>query len=594
MSEPVFRFSPRPNRAQEIHWHEWGTEAFIRARTEQKPILLSISAVWCHWCHVMDETTYSLPTVIDRVNKDFIAIRVDNDQRPDINLRYNMGGWPTTAFLTPAGEIITGGTYIAPEQMDSLLTQVIQYWRDNREQIENQLTAPEPLKIDLSLEQPANEVVVKIMDQVRQQFDRAYGGLGVAPKFPQVDVWDLCLTFFTATADGWSAAMTARTLDAMAGSSLYDHVEGGFFRYSTTREWTIPHFEKILEDNALLARLYLKAFQIMGDDAYRQVAHGVLQWANTSLLNANGLWGGSQDADEEYYRLPKEERDKRPSPFVDPIVHTNWNATMVSTQLMAASLINPQAYAPIAMTALEALWDRMWVPDVGLYHFDNGEQPQMVGFLTDVAALANALVDAYEYTGDRIFLDRAESLLVWADDNLWENGVYQDQILNPEGLGRLRHRQQPLPDNASMARVWLRLGAILDRSEWTTRGRTLVAAFSRVAEEQGVFAAAWGVVTDRAEAEPMVATVVESQNRSGAQLRQAIYGVYDRNRIVRTWRIGSPEFEASDYPELPNPALYICRGTTCAAPITDPQDLLRALQELAGVAPVENPANPMP
>jgi uncharacterized protein YyaL (SSP411 family) len=217
----------------------------------------------------------------------------------------------------------------------------------------------------------------------------------------------------------------------------------------------------------------------------------------------------------------------------------------------------------------------------------------MVGLLTDVAALSNALVDAYEYTGDRIFLDRAESLLAWADDNLWENGVYQDQIVNPEGLGRLRHRQQPLPDNAAVARVWLRLGAILDRAEWVDRGRALVAAFSRVAEEQGVFAAAWGVVTDRAEAEPMVATVIESQSRSGAQLRQAIYGVYDRNRIVRTWRIGSPEFETSDYPELPNPALYICRGTTCAAPVTDPQDLLRALQELAGVTPVENPSNPM-
>ncbi len=593
MSEPVFRFSPRPNRAQEIHWHEWSSEAFIRAATEQKPILLSISAVWCHWCHVMDETTYSLPTVINRINQDFIAIRVDNDQRPDINLRYNMGGWPTTAFLTPVGEIITGGTYINPEQMQSLLDQVLQYWRDNREQIATQLAQPEPPKIDVTLSQPANAAVVKIMDQIRQQFDRAYGGLGVAPKFPQTDVWDLCLTFFTATADGWSAGMTARTLDAMAGGGLYDHVEGGFFRYSTTREWTIPHFEKMLEDNALLARLYLKAFQIMGDDSYRQVAHGVLQWANTTLLNANGLWGGSQDADEEYYRLPKEERDKRPSPFVDPIIHTNWNATMISTQLMAAALINPGAYAPIAMTALEALWDRMWVPGQGLYHYDNGEKPQVLGLLTDTAALSTALIDAYEYTGDNIFLDRTLDLLKWADEALWENGAYQDQIHTEEGLGRLRHRQQPLPDNAAMARSWLRLGAILDRAEFVQRANAILGAFSPMADDQGIFAAAWGVVTDRAEAQPMVATIVESQTRSGSLLRQAIYGVYDRNRIVRTWRIGSPEFEAGDYPELPSPALYICRGTLCAAPVTDPQDLVRALQELAGTLAGENPPTPV-
>ncbi len=585
MSEPIFRFSPRPNRAHEIHWHEWGNEAFMRASSEQKPILLSISAVWCHWCHVMDETTYSQPDVIRRINEDFIAIRVDNDQRPDINLRYNMGGWPTTAILTAAGEIITGGTYVPADQMASLLDQVLQYWRENREQIGDQLAEPQTPTLNPDLTQPTNETVIKIMDLVRGQFDRAYGGVGLAPKFPQVDIWDLCLTFFTATGDGWSAGMTARTLDAMAGGGLYDHVEGGFFRYSTTREWTVPHFEKMLEENAQLSKLYLKAYQIMGDESYREVANATLQWANTVLLNEDGLWSGSQDADEEYYALTKEDREKRSTPFVDPVVHTNWNAYMISTQLSAAALINPQVYAPIAMTALEVLWDRMWHPQKGLYHYDSGDGPQILGLLTDVAALTNTVIDAYEYSGDAIFLERAETLLDYAERTLLENGVYQDQPKQDAEFGRLRHRQQPLPDNAAMARAWIRLAGILDRPEYKSRAEAILGAFSPAAEEQGLFAAAWAVVTDRVEAEPMVATIVESHSRSGANLRQAIYGVYDRNRIVRTWPIGSRQFEASDYPEIPMPALYICRGTVCAAPVTEPEGLLQALQELAGVVP---------
>ena len=129
----AFRFSPRPNRAAEIAWNEWGDAAFERARREGKPVLLGISAVWCHWCHVMDETSYSDDGVIRLINDNYVAVRVDNDQRPDVNARYNMGGWPTTAFLTPDGEIITGATYVPPTQMINLMRQVLQAYRGNKE-----------------------------------------------------------------------------------------------------------------------------------------------------------------------------------------------------------------------------------------------------------------------------------------------------------------------------------------------------------------------------------------------------------------------------------------------------------------------------
>src|SRR5580700_5718657 len=142
MSE--FRFSPRPNRAAEIGWMQWGADAFARAHEQDRPILLSISAVWCHWCHVMDETTYSDPTVIETINRQFIPIRVDNDRRPDINARYNMGGWPTTAILTPGGDPITGATYMPPAQLGRTLQQVAEFYRSHKDEIAERVAALEP------------------------------------------------------------------------------------------------------------------------------------------------------------------------------------------------------------------------------------------------------------------------------------------------------------------------------------------------------------------------------------------------------------------------------------------------------------------
>ncbi len=595
MAEPTFRFSPRPNRAQEIRWHQWAPQAFQRAKDEDKPILLSISAVWCHWCHVMDETTYSDPQIISRINSDFIPVRIDNDQRPDVNQRYNMGGWPTTAFLSPAGEIITGGTYITPEQMTPLLDQVLDYWREHKTEMGDTLNPPGEPNINPQADSPTPESVTKIMEAVRDQFDRAYGGLGIAPKFPQPDIWDLCLTYFTASGDGWSAGMAARTLDAMAGSALFDGIGGGFFRYSTTREWTIPHFEKMLDDNAQLIKLYLHAYQVLGDETYRQIADATLTWANKNLLNLSGLWGGSQDADEEYYGLSQEDREKREAPFVDPILYTHANAQMISAQLLAASLINPTGYAPIALTALEAIWDRMWEEGAGLFHYDDDGEAKVPGQLIDICHLTNTLIDGYEFTGDPLYLERAQSLIGYADQVLKaDNGGFYDHLDTPDAAGRLKHRQQPLNENAMMARAFLRLGAVLDDESWSARGRNLIAEFSPMAEEQGVFGSLWATVADRVHAPLLAATLVQSHHRPGTQLRQAIYGLFDRNRIVRTWPVGTPEFAQSGYPEIPVPALYICQGQTCSAPVTDPEGILPALQQLQQATVTELPGTPEP
>src|SRR4029079_13429867 len=188
-SETQFHSSPRPNRASEIAWNQWSHEAFERAQRDDKPVLLGISAVWCHWCHVMDETSYSDSDVIQLINERFVAIRVDNDQRPDINARYNMGGWPTTAFLTPAGEVMAGMTYIPPDQMRDVLNQVSAYYKDNKASIEEkiaQLTenreraaAPD----DGGEDALSDQILRDVLHAAQDGYDPVFGGFGNEPKF---------------------------------------------------------------------------------------------------------------------------------------------------------------------------------------------------------------------------------------------------------------------------------------------------------------------------------------------------------------------------------------------------------------------------
>src|ERR1700694_5687962 len=185
-----FHFSPRPNRAAEIGWQEWGDEAFTAARAEDKAILLGSSAVWCHWCHARDETTYSNQGMIDLITRDYIPVRVDNDLRPDVNNRYNMGGWPTTAFLTPQGDILTGATYLPPDQMLGALQKVAGYYRTRKPEIaaqvlESRKKASTMIALSAGTLDPGQ--VDAVLAAVENSYDRAYGGFGGSPTVPPTD-----------------------------------------------------------------------------------------------------------------------------------------------------------------------------------------------------------------------------------------------------------------------------------------------------------------------------------------------------------------------------------------------------------------------
>ncbi|MGC8489458.1 MAG: thioredoxin domain-containing protein, partial [Clostridia bacterium] len=533
----AFRFSPRPNRASEIHWQPWSESIFARSRDEGRPILLSLSAVWCHWCHVMDETTYSDSAVIDLINQDFIPVRVDNDVRPDINLRYNMGGWPTTAVLTPAGDVLTGGTYVPPDAMRDLLGQARDYFQQHRAELEARQAPGQPLEPDPAFVPPSNEAVTEILQSVQSQFDRAYGGLGAAPKFPQVETWECLLTRFSLAGEGWAAGMTVRTLDAMAGGGLHDLVEGGFFRYCTTRQWTDPHYEKMLDDNARMLSLFLHAFQVTGDETYRDVARRTAEYLKTRLLLPSGLFGGSQDADEAYYQLGQEERANHTPPAVDETAYAGANALASSALLLASALIDP-GYRALALTALEVLFDQFMGPE-GLLHDDR--EGMVRNWLFDLVAVGHASLDAFELTGDEEHRARARAVLTIMDEKLGDHRPgFFDHPAAPSDAGRLQDRQRPLAENVAAARLIRRLGLLDHDLTLIDRAAGLLGAYASIARRVGAFGSAWAESATAFSSPLLDIRLAVPERHDGQDLRQAAFALYYPERRVQTLLPGDP------------------------------------------------------
>jgi uncharacterized protein len=298
-----------------VDWWEWGPEAFRRAGAEDKPVLLSVGYAACHWCHVMAHESFEDPATARLMNERFVSIKVDREERPDVDAVYmdavqamsGHGGWPMTVFLTPDGEPFFAGTYFPPEDRHGMpsfrrvLAAVSRAWSEQREDLVRQgkrvvgaLAPPagasdEPLNEDILQEAHAG---------LRSLFDVEWGGFGPAPKFPQPMTLEFLLRVHLRGFEG-AADMVTATLERMASGGIYDQLGGGFHRYSTDRMWMVPHFEKMLYDNAQLARLYLRAWQVTGRERFREVALETLEYLLREMRHPAGGFFSSQDADSE-------------------------------------------------------------------------------------------------------------------------------------------------------------------------------------------------------------------------------------------------------------------------------------------------------
>jgi uncharacterized protein YyaL (SSP411 family) len=538
MAEPEkseFHFSPRPNRAHEVRWRPWSAEAFEEAKAEDKPILLSISAVWCHWCHVMDETSYSDQRVIDLVNQQYVPVRVDNDVRPDVNQRYNMGGWPTTAFLTPQGDILTGATYLPADQMVDALTRVASYYRQNKPEIvarvlegrkrAGTLVASSAGRLDEGL-------VDRILGNVESSYDPTYGGFGNAPKFPHTDAIALLAEQSALKDEPRLMEMARHTLAQMAGGGTYDHVEGGFFRYSTTQDWSVPHFEKMLEDHAgLISALALTGQAEILDDAVR--------YLDTVLRDPEtGLYAGSQDADEEYYSLDARGRSRLDPPYVDRRVYVGWNCALAVAFLEADLRLGRPRLREHALQLLETVFDRYQAPEGGLLHTDGaGGQlgDQVWGLLAAVRAGCE---------------ERARRLLEHLEERYGDSelGGYFDHATGGEELGRLGERLKPLAENAVAAVALHEMGE-------TERARRALESVASLPRQYGLMAAAFARALDRVR-RPLVKVTTLDRALARAALAAHPY--------VHVELAGDER-------------AVVCVGTVCLAPVTTPQELAEAV-----------------
>ena len=326
-----------------VNFEPWGPAVFKKARILEKPILLSISASWCHWCHEMDRQTYENKEVAALVKENFIAVRVDRDKRPDIDRRYNQGGWPSTVFLTHSGEVLTGATYLPPQDFLETARRVWVIYKDlivkgkvsrilEKEESETKGGERASFEVRRALFYADWENFVNRFErEVKDKFDPIYGGFGTAPKFPQVSTLRFCPKRFAQTKDRDLFQILIKSLEAYSEGGLFDHLDGGFFRYSSDRRFEKVHFEKLLWENLQLAHLFFDVGQALSEKRFLEVAEGTFSFIK-NWLGQDPFYSSSVVSCQDYYLvLSRQGRKTMEKPNADNTILTDLNGLAALT-----------------------------------------------------------------------------------------------------------------------------------------------------------------------------------------------------------------------------------------------------------------------
>jgi uncharacterized protein YyaL (SSP411 family) len=583
-----------------IQWTEWGDAAFQRAKNEGKPVLLALTATWCHWCHVMDQTSYSDPKVISLIDAGFIPVRVDVDQRPEISHRYNQGGFPSVAILGEQGELIAGRIYTPPEDMVRFLEMAIsQYSGERSADIAMSLPSELPKAVEPGAE------ITSVLQRLEELYDAGYGGFGMEPKQPPWDGVGLLLEMYGHTKDKNHLKMATNTLDAIR-AGLYDQKDQGFFRYSVSRDWRVPHYEKMLVTNAGLAEAYIKAFQLTGRRAYKQSALGALKYMLESLFDQQkGLFYASQDAGEAYYALSWVQREEAEKPRIDRTFYTGWNALAASSLLKAFGSTGDESYLNIATGVLDRVWRQGWSDQGGFAHTLEGPISH-TRYLSDQVQALKGFLDLYEATGNPHPLGTAVQVmecirkLFGAPD-----GGYHDVCAISSGAGPAMRPILPLLENSLMAEALIRLSVLTGQPCLEQRARETLSLFRGVApgssylgppglrrmeedEEKLYLAAApaWARAWDMLEHGTVHFVLVGADSDSRTRrLLGAALRVFAPYKVVQ---VLDPMEDADRVSELgfpidAPPALYVCMSGMCLSPIHTPAQVRSLASELPWV-----------
>jgi uncharacterized protein YyaL (SSP411 family) len=545
-----------------VDWYPWGDEALSRARAEDKPILLSIGYSACHWCHVMAHESFENNEIARLMNENFVNIKVDREERPDLDAVYmeavqaitGSGGWPLTVFLTPDRQPFFGGTYFPPQDRHGIpgfpkvIRTVADAYQNRRSEIETavrQIMAALTSKTKSSAvkESLVADTVEQAYQGLRQDFDKDNGGFGGAPKFPQPMTIEFLLRYFHRSQDTGALEMINLTLEKMARGGIYDQLGGGFHRYATDSSWLVPHFEKMLYDNALLSRVYLHAYLVTGKQLFRSIAGETLDYVLREMTSANGGFYSTQDADSEgvegkYYVWTPEEimevlrekdgkivsdyfgvtaqgnfdgrnilhvvgdlgteasstikqarisllkkREQRIKPNRDEKILASWNGLMLASLAEAACILDRDDYLAAAVANGSFLLNSM-ISDVYLKHAYQDGQTKIDGYLDDYALVIDGLLALHQATFSGEFLEQALRLGEVMVKQFWDeatNTFYDTSERHEDLFVRPRSSYDgALPSGASAATIaLLKLAKLTDKEQFE---QTAVSALESMQE----------------------------------------------------------------------------------------------------------------
>jgi uncharacterized protein YyaL (SSP411 family) len=630
--------------ANPVEWLPWGDEAFSRARELDRPLLLSIGYSACHWCHVMAHESFEDDETARLMNELFVNVKVDREERPDVDALYmdavvaltGHGGWPMTVFLTPDGEPFYGGTYYPPEPRHGLpafrevLTAVSDAYRERRgalEQSARQLVEHVRSSGDLrpSSDPLTEDLLREALRGTRAGFEPRWGGFGTAPKFPPASTLEFLLRMRLRTGDDDALAMAVRTLDGMALGGMWDEAGGGFHRYSVDAQWLVPHFEKMLYDNALLIPAYLHGWLVTGDERYRDVASRTVEYVLRELSLPEGGFASAQDADTEGVEgltytwtpaelaealgAPRDEllqpfehgrsiirgeltederarllavRAERPQPGLDDKAVASWNGLVLAALAEAGLRLGRDDWVARARALAEFLLGPLSTSEGRLYRTYRVGQARHAGVLEDYADVAHGLLELHTADGDGRWLAEARRLALLAAE-LFADEERGGFWLTPVDGERLVARTKSFDDhptpsgNSMLAYVLLRLARIDGDADLERRAAGVLRLVrDTVTRAPTSFGHALCALDLYLSPPRELAIVGPRDEKATRELARAALRDWQPNTVVARSEGGGDEqvaLLAGKRLVGGRPAVYVCESFACQAPVTDPREL---------------------